>query len=67
MLSFVPLFIFVIPPASHHFLEKSAPSQPRHALVGKAILNKKQVILLGRIIYVSVYLNKIIALLVEHL
>lgn len=34
---------FMILPASHYFLEKSASSQPRYAPVGKAILNRKQV------------------------
>ena len=60
-------FFFMILPASHYFLEKSAPSQPRYAPVGKAILNRKQVLLLREVIYGSVYLNKMIVLLVEDL
>lgn len=60
-------FFFMIIPASHYFLEKSAPSQPKYAPVGKAILNGKQFLLLREIIYGFIYLNKTIVLLVEDL
>lgn len=57
-------FFFMILPSSHYFLEKFTLSQPRYTLTGNAILNRKQFLLLRKVIYGS---DHLIVLLVKDL